>query len=42
VDVVKSGANWPDASVVAVVMIVTLLVVSFAALIFAYGGRGHA
>jgi spermidine/putrescine transport system permease protein len=42
VDVVKSGANWPDASVVAVVMIVTLLVVSFAALIFAYGGRGRA
>jgi spermidine/putrescine transport system permease protein len=42
VDVVKSGANWPDASVVAVVMIVTLLVVSFVALIFAYGGRGRA
>ena len=42
VDVVKSGANWPDASVVAVVMIVTLLAVSFAALIFAYGGRGRA
>ena len=39
VDVVKSGANWPDASVVAVVMIVTLLAVSFAALIYAYGGR---
>src|SRR5262249_12000745 len=38
VDVVKSGANWPQASVVAVMMIVTLLAVSFAALTFAYGG----
>jgi len=37
VDVVKSGANWPQASVVAVMMAMTLLVVSFAALIFAYG-----
>jgi ABC-type spermidine/putrescine transport system permease subunit I len=36
VDVVKSGANWPQASVVAVMMAVTLLAVSFAALIFAY------
>jgi len=37
VDVVKSGANWPQASVVAVMMAVTLLAASFAALIFAYG-----
>ena len=41
VDVVKSGANWPQASVVAVMMIVTLLAVSFAALIYAYGGKGR-
>lgn len=37
VDAVKSGANWPEASVVAVCMIVTLLTVAFAALTFAYG-----
>jgi ABC-type spermidine/putrescine transport system permease subunit I len=37
VDVVKSGANWPQASVVAVVMAATLLAAAFAALIFAYG-----
>jgi spermidine/putrescine transport system permease protein len=41
VDVVKSGANWPQASVVAVMMIVTLLAASFAALIYAYGGKGR-
>jgi ABC-type spermidine/putrescine transport system permease subunit I len=41
VDVVKSGANWPQASVVAVMMSVTLLAVSFAALIFAYSGPGR-
>jgi spermidine/putrescine transport system permease protein len=41
VDVVKSGANWPQASVVAVMMIITLLAGSFAALIYAYGGRGR-
>lgn len=40
-DVVKSGANWPEASVVAVMMAVTLLVASFAALIFAYGRGGR-
>lgn len=38
VDVVKSGANWPDAAVVAVMMVVTLLTICFAALIYAYGG----
>jgi ABC-type spermidine/putrescine transport system permease subunit I len=37
VDVVKSGANWPEASVIAVMMSLTLLTVCFAALIFAYG-----
>jgi ABC-type spermidine/putrescine transport system permease subunit I len=41
VDVVKSGANWPQASVVAVMMSVTLLAVSFAALIFAYSRPGR-
>ena len=40
VDVVKSGANWPQASVVAVMMSVTLLAVAFGALIFAYGRPG--
>lgn len=38
VDVVKSGANWPEASVVAVMMVITLLAVCFSALIYAYGG----
>lgn len=38
VDVVKSGANWPEASVVAVMMVITLLTVCFSALIYAYGG----
>jgi ABC-type spermidine/putrescine transport system permease subunit I len=41
VDVVKSGANWPEASVVAVTMAVTLLVVSFLALGFAYAKPGR-
>jgi ABC-type spermidine/putrescine transport system permease subunit I len=41
VDVVKSGANWPEASVVAVTMAVTLLVVSFLALGFAYARPGR-
>ena len=41
VDVVKSGANWPEASVVAVVMAVTLLAVSFVALGFAYAKPGR-
>ncbi|MEX1110028.1 MAG: ABC transporter permease [Dongiaceae bacterium] len=41
VDVVKSGANWPEASVIAVMMSVTLLAVCFAALIFAYGRGGR-
>lgn len=37
VDAVKSGAHWPRASVVALAMIATLLVVAFTALTFAYG-----
>jgi spermidine/putrescine transport system permease protein/putrescine transport system permease protein len=41
VDAVKSGANWPEASVVAVTMVVTLLAVAFAALVFAYGRPGR-
>ena len=39
VDVVKSGANWPEGAGVAVVMIVTLLTVCFAALTYAYGTK---
>ena len=43
VDAVKSGANWPEASVVAVMMVVTLMTVAAAALGFAYRKRdaGH-
>lgn len=41
VDVVKSGANWPQGAVVAVTMIVTLFVVCFAAIAWAYGGGGR-
>jgi len=40
VDVVKSGANWPEASVIAVMMSLTLLTVCFMALIFAYARPG--
>ncbi|SNB71245.1 spermidine/putrescine transport system permease protein [Arboricoccus pini] len=38
-DQVKSGNNWPRASVVAVTMILTLIVVMTAMLALAYGGR---
>ncbi len=37
VDTIKSGANWPEAATVALIMIVTLLVAAFGALTFAYG-----
>ena len=37
VDTVKQGNNWPRAAVVAVVMVLTLIVVAFTALYFAYG-----
>lgn len=40
-DQVKSGNNWPRASVVAVVMIVTLMAVLLALLAAAYGGRAR-
>lgn len=36
IDTVKSGQQWPQAAVVAVTMIATLLVVAFAAIWFAY------
>jgi spermidine/putrescine transport system permease protein len=38
VDAVKSGSQWPRAAVVALTMVMTLLVVAFASLTFAYGG----
>jgi spermidine/putrescine transport system permease protein/putrescine transport system permease protein len=37
VDTIKSGANWPEAATVALIMIVTLMVAAFGALTFAYG-----
>jgi spermidine/putrescine transport system permease protein len=42
IDTVKSASNWPMASAIALVMIVTLMVVMFAALGAAYGTRGTA
>lgn len=41
VDTVKQGNHWPRAAVVAVTMVITLIVVAFVALSFAYG-RGRA
>ena len=41
VDTVKQGNHWPRAAVVALTMVVTLIVVAFTALYFAYG-RGRA
>lgn len=40
VDTSKSGQQWPRAAVVAIMMIVTLLVVAFTAIGFAYRKRG--
>jgi ABC-type spermidine/putrescine transport system permease subunit I len=40
-DAVKSGSHWPRASVVAVTMVLTLMVVAFTALTFAYGKGGR-
>jgi spermidine/putrescine transport system permease protein len=40
VDSTKSGQQWPRAAVIAVVMITSLLAVAFAAVKFAYRGRG--
>ncbi len=45
VDLVKSGSDWPRASVVAVTMIISMTAILFAAVSFAYGKngrRGHA
>ena len=39
VDTVKQGNHWPRAAVVAVTMVLTLIVVAFTALYFAYGRR---
>ena len=39
-DITKSGQQWPRAAVVALMMIVTLLTVAFAAISFAYKERG--
>ncbi|MHA7849933.1 ABC transporter permease [Roseovarius sp.] len=39
-DITKSGQQWPRAAVVALMMIVTLLTVAFAAIGFAYKERG--
>ena len=36
VDTVKSGNHWPKASVIAITMIVTLTLILFAAIKFAY------
>ena len=42
VDTVKQGNHWPRAAVVALIMVVTLIVVAFTALYFAYGhGRAR-
>lgn len=40
IDTSKSGQQWPRAAVVAIMMIVTLLVVAFSAIGFAYRKRG--
>ena len=41
IDTTKSGQQWPRAAVVAVVMIVTLMLVAFAAIKFAYSSPGR-
>ncbi|MEM6944784.1 MAG: ABC transporter permease [Pseudomonadota bacterium] len=40
IDTTKSGQQWPRAAVVAIVMIVTLLAIAFAAVTAAYAKRG--
>ncbi|MEL6767209.1 MAG: ABC transporter permease [Pseudomonadota bacterium] len=40
IDTTKSGQQWPRAAVVAIVMIVTLLTIAFAAVTAAYAKRG--
>ena len=39
-DTTKSGQQWPRAAVIALTMIATLLTVAFAAIGYAYRGRG--
>jgi ABC-type spermidine/putrescine transport system permease subunit I len=39
VDTVRSGSDWPRASVIATIMVATLLAAAFAAMRLAYGGR---
>ncbi|MEM9784839.1 MAG: ABC transporter permease subunit, partial [Pseudomonadota bacterium] len=41
IDTTKSGQQWPRAAVVAIVMIVTLLTIAFAAVTAAYAKRGR-
>jgi spermidine/putrescine transport system permease protein len=41
IDTVKSASDWPRASVIALVMVITLMVVLLATLAFAYSGRGR-
>ena len=40
-DTTKSGQQWPRAAVIALTMIATLLMVAFAAIGYAYKGRGR-
>ena len=40
-DTTKSGQQWPRAAVIAIMMILTLLAVAFAAVRFAYKGRNQ-
>lgn len=40
-DITKSGQQWPRAAVVAITMIVSLLIVAFASIRFAYKERGQ-
>lgn len=42
IDTVKSASNWPQASVVALIMVVTLVVVTFAAFRLAFPPRNEA
>ena len=36
IDTVRQGNNWPRAAVVAVMMVLTLIIVAFTAIYFAY------
>ena len=39
IDTTKAGQQWPRAAVVAVMMMVTLFVIAFSAIMFAYKKR---